>query len=107
MSPAPARSVRDLLDLLEDPAFRSDAERFLAKVAPLRPLRAGGPPPSIWYERVAELAEPFRQRWHVLPPTTGELLDAVLDPRRKFVDAVASGRWGLLPIFPWITDKKV
>jgi hypothetical protein len=35
---------------------------------------------------------------------TGELLDA--DPRRRLVDAIVSGRWGLLLLFPSTTDDE-
>jgi len=41
----------------------------------------------------------------VPPPTTAELLDG--DPRRRVVDAIASGRWGLVLVFPWTTNRQI
>ena len=54
---------------------------------------------------MVEMAQPFFARWGVLPPQTGELLDA--DPRRRLVEAIASGRWGIVPVFQWTKNHEI
>lgn len=99
---AAGRSARAVLDLLKDPEFCADAQRVLQRAAA---LRAQAPPPEEWQRRTQELVQPFLARWGVVPPTTSELLDA--DPRRRLVQAIASGRWGVVPVFPWTTDREI
>jgi len=53
----------------------------------------------------AKLAEPFFKKWGVPPPPSPELVRP--DPRRRIVDAIASGRWSVLTIFPWTTDAEI
>src|SRR5206468_9910681 len=77
-----------------------DARRVLAR-APM--LREQGVNREDFEKRMLALAQPFRDRWGVLPPSTRELLDP--DPRRRFVEAVASGNWGVVLVFPWTTDR--
>src|SRR5207237_221197 len=49
--------------------------------------------------------QPFHDRWGVWPPQTGELLGA--DPRRRLVEAIASGNWGIVRVFPRTTDREI
>jgi len=100
--PAGGRSAEEVLDLLKDPEFCADALRVLEATAT---LRAQTPPPDEWQRQTQELAAPFWARWGVVPPATSELLDA--DPQRPLVDALVSGRWGIVPIFPWTTNQMI
>jgi hypothetical protein len=95
-------SPQAVLSLLDDPAFCDDARRVLAR-APM--LREQGMNREDFDKRMLALAQPFRDRWGVLPPSTRELLDP--DPRRRFVEAVASGNWGVVLVFPWTTDRGI
>src|SRR5437879_1820974 len=102
--PAGGRSVEEVLDLLKDPEFCADAGRIIAEVAAIAeqaPNAQDGQP------RVGQLGQAFAflERWGVPPPTSGELVNP--DPRRRFVDAIASGRWGVVPIFPWTTNQQI
>src|SRR5262245_5412912 len=99
---ARTRSPQAVLALLDDPEFREDARRVIAALAALREgaPRRKSPPKSI-----LELIRPFVEHWRVLPPQTGELLDP--EPRRRVVEAIASGNWGILPVFAWTTDREI
>jgi hypothetical protein len=98
--PAGGRSAEQVLDLLKDPEFCAEALRANEAAAT---LRERNPPQDEWQRQIQALLAPFIARWGVVPPTTNELLDA--DPRRRLVDAIASGRWGIVPVFPWTTDQ--
>lgn len=99
---AGGRSIEEVLDLLKDPDFCADAARTIMKAAAttVRPLSA-----KKRQMRVEQLGRLFLNRWGVPPPTTGELLDP--DPRRRFVDAIASGRWGVVLLLPWATNRRI
>jgi hypothetical protein len=96
------RSATQVLELLKDPAFCTDARHLLEMAQRLRESGRSFPE---WERQMSILLQPFLARWGVVPPTTGELLDA--DPRRRLVDAIASGSWGTICVFPWTTDKEV
>src|SRR5262249_2058451 len=68
-------------------------------------LREHAPSYEQFEEQVIARAQPFRDRWGVWPPQTGELLDP--DPRRRAVEAIASGNWGIVLLFPWTTDREI
>jgi hypothetical protein len=95
-------SIQAVIALLNDPEFAGDARRVIAEGAAVRaqaPMLEGPP------ERVLELGHAFLARWGILPPPTGELLDA--DPRRRVVEAIASGNWGIVQVFPPTTDREI
>lgn len=96
-------SIQAVLALLNDPEFCEDARRVIAAAAALHAgasLLENDPP-----ERVLELGHAFRARWGVLPPQTAELLDP--DSRRRVVEAIASGHWGILQVLPLTTDREI
>ena len=103
-TPAGGRSVEEVLDLLKDPEFRADTKRIIAEIVA---ITEQAPNPQDRQPRVEQLGQAFAflERWGVPPPTSGELVDP--DPRRRFVDAIASGRWGVVPIFPWTTNRQI
>jgi hypothetical protein len=95
-------SMQAALDRLKEPQLCEDSRHFVVEATV---LREQAPPPEEWERRMAELIQPFVARWGVLPPQTGELLDP--DPRRRVVEAITSGRWGLVPVFPWTKNHEI
>src|SRR5262245_36604775 len=100
-SPVERPSIEEVIGLLKNPAFCADATRTIAEAAEI----AAQVSSEEWEPRVKELGRMFVERWSVPPPTTGELLNP--DPRRRFVDAIASGRWGVVPVFSWTTNPQI
>ncbi len=100
--PAGGRSTQEVLALLKDPEFCAAAEHVMAAF-PALVTRASSP--NERQQLLEQLCQPFVDRWGVPPPTSPELLDA--DPRRSVVDAIASGRWGLLPVFTWTRNFEI
>src|SRR5438309_6486469 len=95
-------SIQSVIDLLQNSEFCEDAWRIIEEA---KKLYAQGPPPEEWQRLTADLVQPFQDRWGVVPPTTGELLDA--DPRRGPVDAIGSGRWGIVLVSAETTDREI
>jgi hypothetical protein len=86
---------------LNNSEFKADAKPFYEAIAA---VHATTPMENI--PRVAtELAESFVAKWGVPPPPSPELLRP--DSRRKYVDALASGRWSVIPVFPWTTRRDI
>ena len=102
MSRQRGKSIEEVLALLSDPDFVRDVKQFIGEAAALRQQALSL---DEWTRRAPEIAQGFRERWGVWPPHTLEVLDA--DPRRRIVDALASGRWGILSVFAWTTDIEV
>lgn len=100
--PAGGRSAEDVVALLSDPAFRADAQGTLREAAA---IAAQASTSQEGQPRLEQLGQRFFDQWGLPPPTTGEVLDA--DPRRRVVDAIAAGRWGLVLIFPATTNQQV
>src|SRR5687767_2080563 len=89
-----------IVALLKNTEFCSDARAILRHLAA---VREKGDEDE--FERAAvESAPRFIKKWGVLPPQAVELVDP--DPRRRLVYALASGTWGVVPIFPWTTDRE-
>jgi hypothetical protein len=99
---AAARPIEEVLDLLRDSAFCADAGSTIMEAAEITRQTPDLEELQMRYE---QLCQPFVARWGVSPPKSAEVLDA--DPRRRFSDAIASGRWGLLPVFPWTTNREI
>ena len=100
--PAGGRSIQEVINWLQDPEFCADTQRVLDAVAALRAL---GLSVDEGRQRSVKLVQPFLLRWKIVPPPTKELLD--LDPQRRFVDAIVSGHWGVVPVFPCTTDQEI
>ncbi len=96
------RSVQEVLALLTDPEFCADAQRTITEAAEITVQRTTVEERQQQLER---LGRKFVDTWGVLPPSTGELLDS--DPRRPLTDAMASGHWGLVLLFPRTTNRQV
>jgi len=96
------RSPEGILTLLTNEEFCADARRFIAHAVA---LRNQAQTPDEWLKQMLKLREPFVARWGVPPPHTRELVDP--DPRRQAVEAIGSGRWGIVPVFPWTPDREL
>ena len=106
--PPPPPTPTEALALLTKPEFQRDAHAYLEALE-----RAKASYKALSGEaREAELdrflgrhAQPFREKWHVFPPDTSELL---FGPEvTKKVAAILTGRWALIPIFPWTRESEV
>src|SRR5439155_877314 len=100
--PAGGRSVEEVLDLLNDPEFCADVLRTFREAAAIMVAPSSAEERQQQFE---QLGQRFENRWGVPPPNTSELVDP--DPRWDPVDAMASGRWGVVPIFPWTTNQQI
>jgi len=100
--PAGGRSIDEVLDLLKDPKFCAEAARTITEAAGIAAQVSSFKEGRF---QIEQLGVRFIERWGVLPPTSGELLDP--DPRRRCVEAIVSGRWGVVPIFPWTTNRQI
>src|SRR5436309_14568042 len=101
-TPAGGRSIQEVLDLLKNPEFCARAEPVMTTF-PILVQQASSPEER--QQLLEQLCQPFFDRWSVPPPTSAELLDS--DPRRPFVDALASGRWGVIPVFRWTKNWEI
>lgn len=91
----------ELLALLDNKDFQQDALQFYRSAQDAYPTTSEADIP-----RVADtLAAPFFKKWGVPPPPSPELVRP--DPRRRYVDAIASGRWAVVSIFPWTTEPEI
>ena len=100
--PAGGRSVEEVLDLLNDPEFCADVLRTFREAAAIMVAPSSAEERQQQFE---QLGQRFENRWGVPPPNTSELVDP--DPRRRFSDAIASGHWGLVLVFPWTTNDQI
>jgi hypothetical protein len=101
------RSASAILALLDSTDFCSEAYRLLRSLAPLYEAahRGEATDQSKLDEAVGRLLDPFIEKWGVPPPQAADLIHP--DPRRRVAAAVASGVWGLVPVFPWTKDQDV
>ena len=104
MSPRPAGklSPEAVIAMLDDPDFCDESRSVIAEAKVLYEQATSY---EEFEKQVRARAQPFRDRWGVWPPQTGELLDP--DPRRRVVEAIASGNWGIVLVFPWTTDREI
>src|SRR5262245_59841581 len=96
------RGIAATLRLLQNQEFCQDAYAVLRQIATFAESHPGEEQRNAF---VAEIIPPFKQKWGVLPPHAPDLVH--LDPRRRLVEAVGSGRWGLVAIFPWTTNRTI
>jgi hypothetical protein len=95
-------SPEAVLTLLTNEDVRADARRFHADAVA---FRNQAPTQNEWLQEMTKLREPFVARWGVPPPPTRELVDP--DSRRQAVEAIGSGGWGMIPVFPWTRDREM
>ena len=98
----PRLSMTATLKLLTDPQFAEAVKNFHQEAAGMRTADAMTADAE---DRLIALGERFRVTWGVLPPPAVLLVDP--DPRRRVVEAMGSGRWGLILVFPWTTDTEI
>ena len=98
----PKMSIRSVLALLENPAFCNEAHQLIQKIAAFVATSPGDEQRMAF---VLEQTTPFVEKWGVPPPQGGALVNPT--PARAVADAVMSGRWGVLPIFAWTTDREI
>jgi hypothetical protein len=95
-------TMSETLALLNNSEFCSAGHALLARIANFASSTHD------LEQRNAFLLEqtlPFLQRWQTLPPQAPNLVSP--DSRRELVAAIASGRWGLVPIFASTTNKQI
>ena len=104
MSPRPAGklSPEAVIAMLDDPDFCDEARSVIAEAKVLYEQATSSDESK---EKIIARAQSFRGRWGVWPPQTGELLDP--DPGRRVGEAIASGNWGIVLVFPWTTDREI
>lgn len=95
----------EIIGLLKNPRFCANARTIYEKA---RLLHQAAPTQKEWDSRFpkfeAQVIFPFEGKWGAtLPPR--ELVDP--DPRRKPVYAILTGRFGLIPVFPWTTIQEI
>lgn len=98
----PKIRIRSVLALLENPAFCDEALQLIREIAA---FVATAPCDRQEATFVLEKTTPFIEKWGVLPPHAGALVNPT--PARAVADAIMSGRWGVLPIFAWTTDHEI
>jgi hypothetical protein len=98
----PKMRIRSVLALLENPAFCDEALQLIRAIAA---FVAASPCDRQEVTFVLEKTAPFIEKWGVLPPHAGALVNPT--PARAVADAVMSSRWGVLPIFAWTTEREI
>jgi hypothetical protein len=98
----PKMRTHSVLELLENPAFCEEALQLIQEIAA---FAATAPGDRQQVAFVLEKTTPFVEKWGVPPPHAGALVNPT--PARAVADAIMSGRWGVLPIFAWTTDREI
>jgi hypothetical protein len=98
----PKMRIHSVLELLENPAFCEEALQLIQEIAA---FAATAPGDRQQVAFVLEKTTPFVEKWGVPPPHAGALVNPT--PARAVADAIMSGRWGVLPIFAWTTDREI
>jgi len=98
----PRLSITAALKLLTNPQFAEAVKNFHVEAAGIRTADAMTAEAQ---DRLIALGERFRVTWGVLPSPAVLLVDP--DPRRRVVEAMGSGRWGLILVFSWTTDAEI
>ncbi len=98
--------IPQMVALLNDPAFRRDAVDVLD---PFRRLNESASTQQEWDRKfqnhVDEHVAPFVRKWGVGPPLDRELVES--DSRREVVFCILTGRWGVIPVFPWTRAQDI
>jgi len=95
-------SITAALKLLTNSQFVEAVKNFHGEAAGIRTANAMT---ANARDRLIALGERFRVTWGVLPPPAVLLVDP--DPRRRVVEAMGSGRWGLILVFSWTTNADI
>lgn len=98
----PKMSIRSVLALLENPSFCDEALHLLQEIAAFASTEVSDQRREGF---VLEKTTPFVEKWGVPPPPASTLVNP--DPAQPLAAAIMSGRWGMLPIFAWTTDREI
>ena len=97
-------TAKQAISLLSDPGFPADVKDV--RVA----FGWGSDDEEAVGEAEQERAEKraaFKAKWSpIVPPPDGALLDdPAPNPRRPEATALLAGKWGIIRVFPWTTEK--
>jgi len=99
-------TIPQMVALLDNEEFRSDT---IAVLEQFRLLNETALTQEEWDDRfeahAIEHIGPFIKKWGVLPPTDRELVED--DPRNEVVNSILTGRWGVIPVFPWTSESEI
>ncbi len=98
-------TIPQMAALLDNPHFCADARAVNEKA---RRLNERAPTQREWARAwpvfCKRVVAPFVRKWGAFPPTPGLIKP---DPQRKVVFALLTGGWGLIPVFPWTSQKEI
>lgn len=99
--------LKDIVELLANPCFRADSRTFWAHYR-THSDKIGED--KVEWEREApafinSYLDPFIQKWGGAYPASDELLSSPIWQETN--DAQLTGRWGIIPVYPWTTKKDV
>jgi hypothetical protein len=104
-SAALATEVARLLRLWRRRDFQRANLALIREAIPVL-ARLGGTPGPEWDAFVEQRMVPFAQQWQAWPAIDWGLV--VQDPRHVgALLTVFTGRWGVVPVFPWTTDAEL
>lgn len=96
-------TLREAIALLDNPDFGLEVQNLRGLIAD--PSQFGGTKEENEL-CLRALVGYFKQKWGVLPPMDTEYM--LGEVREKRISrAIESGRWGLIPVYEWTTDKEV
>jgi hypothetical protein len=99
-------TIPQMIALLDNLAFRRDAVDVLDW---FRRLNESASTQQEWdrefQNHADEYVAPFVRKWGVLPPTDRELVES--DSWREVVFCILTGRWGVIPVFPWTRAQDI
>ena len=98
----PRPSITAALKLLTNPQFVEAVKNFHEEAVGIRTADAKTAEAQ---NCLIALGKRFRVTWGIFPPPAVLLVDP--DPRRRIVEALGSGRWGLILVFPWTTNGDI
>ena len=99
--------LKDIVELLKNPQFREESRTFWAHY---RTLSDNIGADRVKWERqspafMSSYLDPFTLKWGGAYPASDELLGSPLWQETN--SAQTTGRWGLIPVYPWTTTKNV
>jgi len=99
--------LKELVKLLDNPTFIADSRAYWDAYK-VHSEKIG--PNKLEFDRQAqgfmdEYLEPFMKKWKGAYPASLDLLTPPLFQAANA--AIANGRWGIIPVYPWTTEKDV
>lgn len=100
-------TVETIIALLDNPKFKIDSRHFWKHYQ--AQLERIGPDKKKWDRQaedfMVEFLDPFIKKWGGVYPPPQELLYSPL-PQETYA-ATMTGQWGIIPVYPWTTEKEV